>query len=206
MNRIPPRSCRPLLGSIAALLLGATASVFSAPVPVGSATWLQNPGSSDWNTGANWNPNIQPTVTASFGTSTITTVTLSSDATINNIVFNSGASAFTISTPKDTTLIINGAGITNNSGIVQNFVAPVDSSGNYGVIYFPGSASAGSNTVYTTYGTIVNGSFGGFVEFDNNSTAGSATFINNGAAYGGNNAGGNTYFTGNSTAGERHLY
>lgn len=80
--------------------------------------WLLNPRSGNWNTGTNWStsPNapVNPGDTATFNTSTLTSLTLSSNATVETITFQPGASAFTIST-NGNVLIVQGAGIVNNS-------------------------------------------------------------------------------------------
>jgi autotransporter-associated beta strand protein len=98
-------------------------------------------------------------------------------------VFKPGASAFTISSELPN-LIISGVGITNNSGIVQNF-AP---SGPAQITFLNG-ATAGNLTNFTNRGTITfggtstagNATFNpnnGTVNFFNTSTAGNATFTN----------------------------
>ena len=92
----------------------------------GSATWNLNPTSGDWNTAANWTPATIPNGPADIGTfssSSRTSLSLSAATEVSEIVFNPGASAFTIA-PKASdqvnVLTISGAGITNNSGITQN--------------------------------------------------------------------------------------
>ena len=40
-----------------------------------NATWLLNPGSTDWNTTGNWAPASVPIGTATFGASNTTTIT-----------------------------------------------------------------------------------------------------------------------------------
>jgi autotransporter-associated beta strand protein len=203
-NFFPRRASGPLLGSIAALLIGS-----AAPVVAQSGTWLTVPFNNNWNSGFNWSGNNVPTVTASFGTSSITSISLiSSSATVNNIVFNSGASAYTISSAQggSYTLTINGAGITNNSGVMQNFVSPTDGSGNHGIIQFSNSATAGSNITITNNGATISSGSGAQTFFTGNSSAGNATIINNGnsvatsASYGGY-----TTFIDNSTAGNATL-
>src|SRR5262245_57545076 len=65
----------------------------------GSATWKAAPATGDWNTAANWTPATvpnSPTDTATFATSNIMGVSLSAQIQLNSIVFNAGASAFTI--------------------------------------------------------------------------------------------------------------
>ena len=101
---------------------------------------------------------------------------------MNGIVFSGSAFTITI-TGNGPGLIIFGVGITNNSGVLQNFVVP-----NSGIEFW-NSATAGSLTAFT------NGGNGLYVstDFRDNSTAGNGTFTNNGL--------GNTVFEDNSTAG-----
>src|SRR6516165_10216804 len=65
----------------------------------GSATWNLSPTSGDWNTPANWTPATVPNGpndTATFGVSNVTGLSFSHTIEINGIVFNAGASAYTI--------------------------------------------------------------------------------------------------------------
>src|SRR6266496_3513972 len=94
-----------------------------------SAQWDLDPISGDWNTAANWTPMTVPNGpadVATFGLSNTTDVSISENTEVNGIVFNAGADAFTITVPASDaslTLTISGVGITNNSGLTQNFVA-----------------------------------------------------------------------------------
>ena len=117
---------------------------------------------------------------------------------MNTIVFNPGASNFTITTSPALVLTISGVGITNNSGVTQHFVTAVGAFAGLGRIVFNNNATAGSLTSITnTAGaasgetdfynsssagnaTITNGPFGGLTHFFNTSTASSATIINQG--------------------------
>src|SRR5262249_9719854 len=132
----------------------------------GSATWGAHPATGNWSTSTNWTPATTPNGPndiATFATSDTRFVAPEGDTQVNSIVFNPGASSFTIAilTP---TLTISGTGITNNSGITQNF-APGP-----GVIEFLNTATAGgSNVSYTA---------AGLVQFSDNSTAGNAIFTN----------------------------
>ena len=150
--------------AILTLLLATANSSFA-----GSATWLANPATGNWSTASNWTPATVPNGpndTATFATSNVRFVAPEGATQVNGIVFNPGASRFTIAL-LTTTLTISGVGITNNSGITQNF-APGP-----GAIDFMNSATAGgSNVAFTDAGT---------VQFFNTSTAGDATFTNNGA-------------------------
>src|SRR5690242_8273593 len=114
----------------------------------GSATWNLNPGTSDWNTAANWTPATVPNGpddSATFDLSNTTDVFMSNipDEEISAIVFNADAPAFTIhlTSLSDAYLALNGVGITNNSPNTQTLVLePTDEDG--GTIAFFNSASA----------------------------------------------------------------
>jgi autotransporter-associated beta strand protein len=197
----PLRSiARAFLPSAAAIvmLLLSTASISSA----GSATWKANAANGEWFNANNWVQGTIPNApgdTATFGSSNRTSIDIAFNVEVNGIVFNPGASAFTIATNPTVVpvITISGVGITNNSGIVQNFVV------NRGAaqILFLNSATAGSLTAFTSFGTIT---FGGtstadnatftnnaLLNFTNTATAGNATFTNNSVLI----------FDGDSTAG-----
>src|SRR5206468_12431423 len=101
------------------------------------------------------------------------------------------------------TVTISGKGITNNSGIVQNFTPGP------GQIIFTNSATAGSLTSFANTGAIAFGgsssagnatfSNDGELTFLNTSTAGAATFINEGGKVSGT-AGAVIAFDATSTA------
>lgn len=93
----------------------------------GSATWSVNAVSDDWNTAANWTPQTVPngpSDVATFSSSSQTSVTLSSAITLSGLVFDASASSYTINIGQSTIGFFAGTGITNNSGVVQNFVLP----------------------------------------------------------------------------------
>ena len=180
------------------LLLSAQAS------HAASATWNLNPGSGDWQTATNWTPITVPNGpadTATFALSNTTGVSLSATAAVDGIVFNSGASAFTIAVSPTFILDVNGAGMANNSGITQNFVNNADASGR-GEIIFHNNATAGSSAnTYTGNGRAIGLPVsGGRTTFFNTSTAGNALFIDNGGT-GSGGSGGRTFFSDSSTAG-----
>ena len=97
------------------------------------------------------------------------------------------------------TLTISGSGISNGSGITQNFVAAVNSLHSHGTIMFTHSATAGSETAFTTDGAAASLDFGGLIGFGDSATADHSAFTNKGAAETGAN-GGATEFFDNSTA------
>jgi hypothetical protein len=217
-----------------AVLIGSGLTfLLSALAQAGSATWDVNPTSGDWNTAANWTPPTVPNGqadTAKFDQSNITSVSVSANVIVNEITFNSGANAFTITATESffPILMLSGAGVTNNSGVVQNFVT---STGTHdeAKIFFTNSATAGTSTNYsnsggggnfltqlngvTTFGMASNagtasfineggtGGDGGVTGFGGSSSAASGVFVNNGGAAPGFFGGGLTDFGENSTAG-----
>src|SRR3954469_16042496 len=85
----------------------------------GSATWKVNPPSAEWNRNANWTPRTVPDgpdETATFGVSNTTELSSSLGGEVDSIVFEVGASAYTIAMPVYQ-FSITGTGIVNNSGI-----------------------------------------------------------------------------------------
>jgi autotransporter-associated beta strand protein len=158
----------------------------------GSATWSQNPASSEWNEASNWMPATVPNGpadVATFGQSTLTAISITAvsfppDEEVSGITFNSGASAFTITVseePGDGALILTfrGAGIVNNSGITQNFLTKSNFSG-HGQLRFKNTATAGNSTVFTNNGGDVANLDAptAAMAFLDASTAGNGTFIN----------------------------
>lgn len=189
-----------------ATIICATAAVAIAGTDVSdaaSATWELNPGSGDWNTASNWTPASIPNGsadTATFDLSNTTAVSISANTEVEGIVFNANASAFTITTNPSFILTISGTGITNNSGVTQNFLNAVDGAGNQGRIYFMNSATAGSMTVYTNNGATIS-AVPAITNFYDMSTAGSATFINNGGAANMAGGGGTQFIDAGTSAG-----
>jgi autotransporter-associated beta strand protein len=148
-----------------------------------------------------------PTDTATFAASNQTTVSNSAAVEVDGVVFDAGASAFTIMPARAFPFYIEGVGITNNSGIVQNFVATVDAFGG-AQMAFTNSAKAGSQNVITNNGGIASGREGGITYFYDASSADNATLINNGATFSDSQGGTTTFYgslTGGSTAGNAVL-
>ena len=140
-----------------------------------------------------------PSDTATFALSNTTGVSLSADTEVNGIVFNAGANSFTITPIPLLMLTLSGAGITNSSGIPQNFVSD-RADGTNGQIVFTNSATAGNLTVFTNGGSTTTHPEGR-IQFFNTSTAGNGNFINNGSADSGGGGGGIDFFD-SSTAGD----
>jgi autotransporter-associated beta strand protein len=153
---------------------------FAGGALAGSGTWLTTPVSGDWNSAPNWSPMTVPNGpadTATFGSSSVTNISLSANTEVNGIVFSPGASAFTINSrpvePDFQFLTIGGAGIINNSGVTQDFVTAVSNLGYSAAIVFRNNATAGNMTVFN-----YNGDSSGTL-FRDNSNAGSATLNHN---------------------------
>lgn len=199
----------------------------------GSATWNLDPTTDDWNTAINWTPNTVPNGQADIATFSLSNhpaPSLSAAVELSEIIFAPGASAFTINFMRGRTMNLYGAGITNNSGIPQNFVLTLFR-GVPAQMVFHNSATAGDGVVYTVQspypipgmlflddssaGTsrLVNNStlddvHAGDILFSDNATAAEATIINNGGLFSGGQ-GANTDFlgsgNGSATAGNARI-
>jgi autotransporter-associated beta strand protein len=142
----------------------------------GSATWNLNPPSNDWETAANWTPATVPdgpSDIATFDVSNVTAISLNY-VDLSEVVFNPGASAFTIFA-RYSGLNFYGAGITNNSGVVQTFGAVSELNSE---INFYNSATAGENTIVYQSGTPIDDNT--WILFHDTSSAGNATIVNEG--------------------------
>ena len=166
----------------------------------GSATWSANAVSGDWNTAPNWIPPVVPNSaqsSATFAVSTTTGISISANTQVSTIAFNAGASNFTITANPGLSLTIGGGGITNNSGVTQNFMTAVSAaSGLRGFLVFANNATVGSGIALTNKA----GPSSGETDFLGSSSAGSATITDNGGSGNGPN-GGITHFFNTSTAG-----
>jgi autotransporter-associated beta strand protein len=177
-------------------------AALAMPARAQDATWLLNPGTSDYNTAANWSPATVPTGTAFFGATNVPNLTFSSAATgVGGWTFIAGAPAYTF-TLGGSALLFNGAGIVINAGSVTidnlislSFIGPssagsaVINNASSGVIGFNGTSTA-ANAIINNAGRISLGEQGGlgsatiantgFVSFQNQSRGDNAT-INNGS-------------------------
>ena len=75
-----------------------------------NATWLAAPSTSDFNTPTNWTPATVPTGTATFGPSSISSLTFSQDTTVGALQFNAPNYTFE-PTNAVRTIAISGVGI-----------------------------------------------------------------------------------------------
>jgi autotransporter-associated beta strand protein len=138
----------------------------------GSATWALNAGTS-WGTSSNWLPNTVPDGpddVATFDVSNSTAITVN-DKEVNSIVFNPGASAYTISSFSIGSFSITGAGVINDSGTTQNLVATSP----FALIGLDNGASAGTDVVFTAQGSSTTDN--GTIVFHDVSNGGNATLI-----------------------------
>jgi autotransporter-associated beta strand protein len=158
-------------GAMRAHLLTTTAAVAllaALPARAQDATWLTAPGSSNFNTAANWTPATVPTGTASFGASNTTSIAFQAFTTtsVGTLQFNPGAPAYSFTTENgfSTSISITGTGIVNNSSNAPTFII-----GNQANIFFRNASSAGDAIIITTAG--------GLTAFVDTATGGNARFI-----------------------------
>jgi len=188
-----------LLGSLGSLPICALA---------GSATWNLDPISNDWSTAVNWTPATVPNGpndTATFEQSNQTNIKIPGATELNGIVFNPGASAFTLSpaiAEPGSVLTVSGAGIVNNSALTQNLVMNATSA-KRSEIDFTNNATASAGITITNNGNTGGYSAGGTRFFDS-ASAGEATIVNN-AVTGDDVTGGAIYFNDSSSAGNATL-
>ncbi|GLH79210.1 autotransporter [Bradyrhizobium sp. SSBR45G] len=178
MPALPTR--RALLASTALTTLLLTSAL---PATAQNATWLATPGSVDFNTGTNWDTGNLPTGTATFGTSGTSNLTITSSATLGELVFDTGASNYTFSTNLQT-LTLAGAGIVINGGSATFNMT----GGMFVAMSFWNSASAGTATITGSGLSFFGNSTAGFanitndsVSLSNSATLGHATFNNLGS-------------------------
>jgi hypothetical protein len=185
-------------GTAGLLLLSVQAS------PAGSARWLLSPQDSAWENLSNWTaggPPNGPSDTATFGPSSQRDVNISTSVGLNSILFAFDSDSFTlnISPPPclgcpggpGGELIFSGAGIRQDSSVLQTFVV-----GDAGQIIFNNTSTAGDATIINS-GGIMN-QIGSQTIFNDSSTAGSAILVAGGGYYG---ASGGILFNDTSTGG-----
>ena len=205
-----------MMRRVLAILLASSALCMAVlPAAAQNATWLNAPGSGNFNTGTNWDTGTVPTGTAFFDTSGVTALSFAGGTSLGGWTFNAGASAYTFTNGQTLQftgagIVINGgsAGITNNNNLFFNNTSTAGNAiiNNNFSLRFSNTSTAGS-------ANIANNS-GGFLQFNNTSTAGSATIASNsggsilfhdtstaGSATIANNSGGTINFRDSSTAG-----
>ena len=170
----------------------------------GSATWLSSPQDAAWENTNNWTPGGPPngpSDIATFAQSSQRDVDVSTLEQVNSIVFAPNSASFTLHVSPfgapGGELSISGTGVTNNSSVLQTFVAR-----NEGQIIFTNASSAGSANM-----SIINGGFSNSSEdstgstiFNDTSSAGGASIKNFSVDLGFYGDIGRTIFNGASTA------
>ncbi len=158
-------------GAMRAHLLTTTAAVAllaALPARAQDATWSTAPGSSNFNTAANWTPATVPTGTAFFGASNTTSIAFQAFTTtsVGTLQFNPGAPAYSFTTENgfSTSISITGTGIVNNSSNAPTFII-----GNQANIFFRNASAAGNAIIITNAG--------GLTAFVDSATGGNARFI-----------------------------
>jgi autotransporter-associated beta strand protein len=154
----------------------------------GSATWNLSPGTSIWYSASNWTPATVPNTisdTATFGVSNITTLSYAPGGLLSNLgtfAFTSGASAYTINFANNLYPAMIGAGVMNDSGILQVFSIPPsgefrDINETNNMVSFINIATAGILTQWTVKGSGTGAYRPGELFFNDTATAASATII-----------------------------
>lgn len=170
-----------------AVFLVTAASIAHAAF-AGSATWNLNPGSGLWYGASNWTPATIPNTlsdTATFGLSNITALTEAPGGLLSNLgtfAFTPGASAYTINFANNLYPAMIGAGVMNDSGILQTFSIPPsgefrDMNETNNMVSFINSATAGVLTQWTVKGSGTGAYRPAELFFNDTATAASATLI-----------------------------
>jgi len=147
-----------------------------------SANWNTQKTSGQWTTADNWDGDIVPTDTATFETTSPTSVTFSStdSATVQDIVFSAGSASntFTFTSPVTTPSLTITGSVTNNSGTSQHFtVASIGVEYQQPQLKFSGNAKAGSSDMcYIASPESPESYGGGIIGFWDNASAQTATF------------------------------
>jgi hypothetical protein len=167
------------------------------------ATWLNAPGSADFDNASNWSSGAVPAGIATFDQSSVTALLFqaSSTTSVSTFVFNPDAPSYSFSLIGNITenglqvpsLSFSNLGIINDSSFAPSFVITL------GNLSFLNSSNAG-NASFTISGVITSAGsiYDADLNFENTSSAGSATIINN-------PDGGITNFYDSSTAGAANV-
>ncbi len=171
----------------------------------GDDYWLTNPVSGDWGTAVNWGMGTPSGASSNidFAYSTITGVSVNTDALVNSINFTQQATPYTLTVAPGKTLTVSGTGITNVSGTTQTFQTGVNSTAS-GTISFTNSAKVGDHISFINQGAAVNGAYGGETQFSNSSNAGGGSYSAEGGAVAGAH-GGSVVFNDTASAGTATL-
>ncbi len=173
------------LASPKALFLFSASLALFAFTSAYAQTWLNSPGTNDWNTGANWDTSSVPnssSAVATLGATTSPSIALSADVTLDGILFDTGAPSYLVGTGTKF-MFLQGAGITNNSGAAQTLLingslkffnsatAANASVTNNGILFFQDNSTSATASIDNL----------GSLTFINTSGAGGASITNNGS-------------------------
>ncbi len=208
----PVKTAKTCPGSLSRLLLRIISAAFvsiSLVSRASTATWLDNPVNGDWNNPVNWTtggPPNGPADMASFAASNQTAILLSTNTEVDSVVFDNGATSYTITTGPSLILTISGAGVLRTSNYLSTFVTETTdgNSPDRGQLWFTGSASAGTYTFIVNNGSGSSSLSGGRAVFFDNSTAGTAIITQNGPSETGGD-GGRALFLNNASAGNASI-
>jgi autotransporter-associated beta strand protein len=160
-----------------------------ADAHAGSATWNLSPVSGFWSNTGNWTPATVPqgTDTATFSVSNITSISETLGiGSLGAYHFIGGASAYTITYYPAATFQISGAGVTNDSGVLQTFSIPASNEFRepiYTIVSFLNNATAGDLTQWTVRASASGAYYNAELLFNNTSAAGGAAiFVNAGGS------------------------
>ncbi len=170
------------------LLAGANLFAGQSNLYALSGTWIANPINNDFNTPANWSSNSVPGPLdiATFEGSDITDISISANSGVDTLFLQSGASAYRFTALPGIAMYVFDGGITNLSGVEQNFIAQTDSAGQSGVFVMDLFGGIfGDGVVFTEYGAKFPGINGGAAFFSGDSNAGTASFRNLGGTVSG---------------------
>src|SRR4029077_10914480 len=146
-----------------------------------SATWVENPVSAQWQDPLNWSPQTVPRRAGDVATcesSTASDIRILEPINLASLVFNPGASAYTIEASGLGPLFFRDQGVINNSDVTQTFELTAVSNEFVNMTFF-GHATAGKNVVYHLQSDPEAPS--GMLTFWQNSSAGAATINVDGA-------------------------
>ena len=142
-----------------ALLAGTCLAPLGAHAQFASDTWKAAPTDGQYNNAANWvggnipaSSSVGTLYTATFGTSTTTTIVVAApsppDLYVGSFQFNAGASAYTFNVADGTNLRFHGAGIVNNSSNAPTF----NLNGSSSNLWLGSAAKAGNAIINITNG------------------------------------------------------
>jgi autotransporter-associated beta strand protein len=159
------------------------AFVSGQPALAADATWLASPTDGNFNNSSNWDGGVVPNGTVTFDASSTTSLTFSSNTSVDAFTFGGGAPAYDFTIASGRTLNFNGAGISGGGDVTFS---------NSGGLGFYSNASADQIT-------LINAAGAGVEFVGPNASSAEATITNSGyIVYGGGGNAWGTAITNNS--------